>query len=321
MKFRNPACDCKVSAMVIAAFFMVSARQAGAQQEYCRTSRGSMSNGYHYEMWIQDGTNGSACLTVQGIDARFKTVWNLSGYGFVARVGLLFDQTKTDEQIGWITSDFEHSKSGNGTAWMGIYGWMVDPLKEYYIIEDWVGWRPQYTSKGSITVDGGEYDVFTAMRVQQPSIKGTQTFEQWYSVRKTPRLSGHISISEHFAKWKSLGMEAGKLYEAKLKVEGLSGSGTVEFTKGTVVVGIKPNTGVEFAPRISRGQVSYFGQGGPGGVLSLISLAGKVVRSVRVGDSGPALVATGGLADGMYFLRFEGEGRAAVTKTLLLKEW
>lgn len=321
MKLGHPVRNCKVVTAVVAAFFMASARQAAAQAEYCRTSRGDMSNGYHYEMWIQDGTNGSACLTVLGTDARFKTVWNLSGYGFVARVGLLFDQTKTDEQIGWITSDFEHVKSVNGTAWMGIYGWTVDPLKEYYIIEDWVGWRPQYTSKGSISVDGGEYDVFTAMRVQQPSVKGTQTFEQWYSVRKTPRLSGHISISEHFAKWKSLGMEAGKLYEAKLKVEGLSGSGTVEFTKGTVTVGTKPNTGVVFAPRVSRGQVSFFEPGGPGGVLSLISLTGKVVRSVRVNGSEPALVATDDLADGMYFLRFVGEGRAALTKNLLLKEW
>ena len=74
------------------------------------------------------------------------------------------------------------------------------------------------------------------MRYQQPSIKDTQTFEQWFSVRQTPRQSGHISISEHFAQWRAMGMEQGNLYEAKVKVEGLGGSGTVDFNEATVVV-------------------------------------------------------------------------------------
>jgi endo-1,4-beta-xylanase len=217
----------------------MAAAPSHAQQEYCKTSRGNVGNGYHYEMWIQDGTPGNACLTVSGEKARFKTTWNLQGYGFVARVGLLFDQTRTDEQIGWITSDFEHSLEGQGHAWVGIYGWTVDPLIEYYILEDWIGWKPQYTRKGTIQVDGGEYEVFTNTRVQQPSIKGTQTFEQWYSVRTSQRRSGRISVSEHFAQWRVLGMRTGKLYEAKLKVEGLNGSGSVEFTKATVEIGLK----------------------------------------------------------------------------------
>lgn len=238
--------------ILLLALAALSAEPARAQKSYCSTSRGNVGNGYHYEMWVSGGTSGTACLTVQGTEARFKTEWNLSSYGFVARVGLMFDQTKTDEQIGWITSDFAHTRQGNGHAWMGIYGWMVDPLKEYYIVEDWVGWKPQYTRKGTITVDGGEYDVFTNTQVQKPSVKGTQTFEQWYSVRKTQRQSGRITVSEHFAAWRAMGLQTGKLYEAKLKVEGLGGSGTVEFTQATVVVGQKPVSSVRTALRSPR---------------------------------------------------------------------
>lgn len=235
--------------LALAAF---SAPASLAQKSYCSTSRGNVGNGYHYEMWLSGGTSGTACLTVQGTDARFKTEWNLSSYGFVARVGLMFDETRTDEQIGWITSDFAHTRTGSGQAWMGIYGWMVDPLKEYYIVEDWVGWKPQYTRKGTITVDGGEYDVYTNTQVQKPSVKGTQTFEQWYSVRKTARQEGRISVSEHFAAWRSMGLQTGKLYEAKLKVEGLGGSGTVEFTQATVKVGAKPSSAARTAPKSLR---------------------------------------------------------------------
>ncbi len=209
-------------------------------EEYCESDQNVVGNGYHYEMWIQDGTAGSACMTVYGEDAKFKAEWNLASYGFVARVGLKFNQTKTAEETGWISSDFAFSKTGNGPAYMGIYGWTVSPLKEYYIVEDWNFWRPEYTYVDTITVDDGEYDVYTNMRIEQPSIKGTQTFEQWFSVRKTPRQSGHISISEHFANWEALGMEQGNLYEAKLKVEGLGGSGTVDFTEATVTVGDAP---------------------------------------------------------------------------------
>ncbi len=204
--------------------------------DVCESDQDNVGNGYHYEMWIQDGTMGNACMTVKGKDAQFKVDWDLAGYGFVARVGLKFNETKTAEQIGRFSSEFAFTKSGNGPAYMGIYGWMVNPLKEYYIVEDWNLWRPEYEYKGTITVDGGDYDVYTNQRVQQPSIKGTQTFEQWFSVRKTPRRSGHISISEHFDKWAELGMDQGRMYEAKLKVEGLGGSGTVDFTTAQVTV-------------------------------------------------------------------------------------
>lgn len=300
-----------------AALWLGGALPASAQ-EYCKTSRGNMSNGYHYEMWIQDGTSGSACMTVAGIDARFKTVWSLGGYGFVARVGKVFDQTKTAEQLGWISSDFEVTKSGSGSAWMGIYGWTVDPLIEYYIIEDWIGGRVRYQLKDTITVDDGQYDVYFNTRVNQPSIQGTKTFDQWYSVRKTPRSSGHISISEHMNHWKRLGMQPGKLYESKLKVEGLGGSGTVEFTKGTVIVGTKLTSIRMHADRSSRERGILFEHGGAPGALSLVTASGAEIRSLRIDGGEPAHVPIDGLTPGVYFLRFAERGKAPVSRAFLV---
>ena len=98
-------------------------------------------------------------------------------------------------------------------------------------------WRPNFTHEGSIDVDGGTYDVYTNVRTNAPSIHGTQTFTQYYSVRTEGRQCGHTSISEHFNGWEGLGLHLGNLYEVMLLVEGLNnGSGAVEFTSGTVVV-------------------------------------------------------------------------------------
>jgi len=212
-----------------------TAHSGGTQ--YCQSKMGNVGNGYHYEMWLASGINGTACMNVYGDNATFKVDWNMSNYGFVARVGLKYDETKTPDQIGTFTADYAFTKSGSGQGYVGIYGWMNDPMIEYYIIEDWMGnWRPNFTKAGTITVDGGQYDVYTNTQVNQPSIHGTATFPQWYSVRTAGRQCGHISVSEHFKQWTTLGMQPGKLYEVKLKVEGLNGSGSVDFTAATVKV-------------------------------------------------------------------------------------
>jgi hypothetical protein len=107
---------------------------------------------------------------------------------------------------------------------------------EYYIVEEWVGWNPGSNAQkqGSLTVDGGTYDIYTHTQTNQPSIHGTQTFPQFFSIRTSARECGHISISEHFKQWAKLGMQLGNMYEAKLLVEAMGGSGTVDFTNASV---------------------------------------------------------------------------------------
>jgi hypothetical protein len=184
-------------------------------------------------------------MTVYGVDAKFSATWTSAG-DFLARIGLPFDQTKTPTQIGTISSDFAETKTGgDGLVYVGIYGWTVSPLREYYIIDDWGSSKPAdvasdgtpRTKVGTITVDGGSYDVWKHTQTNKPAITGdNQTFDQYFSVRQTARQCGHISISEHFSQWGSLGLQLGKLEEAKLLVEAQNSTGTIDFTTATVVV-------------------------------------------------------------------------------------
>jgi hypothetical protein len=208
--------------------------------QYCGSSgNGNVgSSGYSYNLW-SDG-KGTGCMTVYGVNAAFKADWTNVG-DWIGRVGLSFDQTKTYDKIGTFSSDFAYTMTGittGGFGNIGIYGWSVNPLHEYYIAENWLGKKPNFTKVGTFTIDGeGTYDVMTNTQTNQPNITGTNaTFVQFWSVRQTPRQCGHISISKHFDEWASLGLQLGNLEEARILVEAQNNSGTIDFTTGTVVV-------------------------------------------------------------------------------------
>jgi hypothetical protein len=216
--------------------------QTGGTQVCSNTTANVANTNYSYELW-SNGV-GSGCMTVFGKDATFKANWSGAG-DFLARVGLSFDETKTPSQLGTIGTDFAETQSGTAAySFIGIYGWSVNPLHEYYIVEDWFGSHPTVNSLGSgatqvgtITVDGGKYDVYTHTQNNQPSITGTATFVQFFSIRQTARQCGHISISDHFSQWAGLGMQLGKMEEARILVEaGGNASGQIDFTTATMTV-------------------------------------------------------------------------------------
>ncbi len=212
-------------------------------KQYCSNTKGDLNSGYSYELWAEG--SGTGCMTVHGVEAAFSATWN-SVEDFLARAGLTFDRTKTPAQIGTISSEFAETKTADsGLVYVGIYGWTVDPLVEYYILDDWGSTRPgntasdgtPRTSMGTIVVDGDTYEVWTHERVNKPAITGdNKTFQQYFSIRQTARQCGRISISEHFSQWTQKGMPLGKLVEAKLLMEAQNGSGTIAFSKASVVV-------------------------------------------------------------------------------------
>jgi endo-1,4-beta-xylanase len=182
-------------------------------------------------------SGSGGCITPYGVGAAFKATWNNSG-DFLARIGFQWNSSQTYDQLGTISADYAETKtgSGGGYSFIGIYGWSQNPLREYYIVDDWFGGHPNPGTKvGTITVDGGTYDVIKNTRVNQPSIEGTSTFDQFFSIRQTARQCGHISISDHWAQWAKMGLQLGKMYEAKILVEAGGGSGTVDFTSATLV--------------------------------------------------------------------------------------
>nr|AAD37441.2 xylanase A [Scheffersomyces stipitis] len=113
------------------------------------------------------------------------------------------------------------SRQGVGAT---VYGWTRSPsLIEYYVVDSWGSYHPSNTITGTfVTVkcDGGTYDIYTAVRVNAPSIEGT-TFTQYWSVRQSATIQLAVikpltlqnatitfTFSNHFDAWKTMTSEA-----------------------------------------------------------------------------------------------------------------
>ena len=208
---------------------------SGGTQRCSSNAQGNLSGGYSWTIW-SSGTGG--CMTPYGVGAAFKANWNNSG-DFLARVGLNLGSNRPFTQLGTLSADYAHTKTGTagGYSYIGIYGWSVNPLHEYYIIDDWYGSRPSFAGDkvGSFTVDGSSYDILTHTQVNQPAITGrNETFVQFWSLRATARQCGHISITEHFRAWAAIGLTLGNMVEAKLLAEAGGGTGSIDFTSATI---------------------------------------------------------------------------------------
>jgi len=212
---------------------------------------------YHYEMWVDK--KGAQSITLswyganQGGGAAFKATW-VNPDCYLGRIGYFWGDGQEYTAYGNIFVDFNYKRSGRGTAggwsYIGIYGWSRNPnaedpnerLIEYYIVEDWFGTNQQSDDTpldtrvtlgkiiDTITVDGSIYDIHKSLRTQKPSIDGTQTFTQIFSVRRNLRNCGTISVTEHFKKWEDLGLKLGNLYEAKFLVEAGGGEGWIDMS-------------------------------------------------------------------------------------------
>lgn len=212
-----------------------SASPLSGGSAHCSSNLSGSVNGLTWTIW-SSGSGG--CLYTYGVGGAFKATWNNSG-DFLSRVGLQWNETKTYDQYGTISADFAYTKTGTagGYSYIGMYGWSNNPLVEYYIVEDWFGNGPPTgggTLKGTFNVDGGTYKVYTHTQTNQPSIHGTATFPQYFSVRQTARQCGHISLTEHFKQWASMGLNLGKMYEAKILIEAGGGVGSIDFTTANV---------------------------------------------------------------------------------------
>ena len=106
------------------------------------------------------------------------------------------------------------------------------------------GYQAVGTQKGTVTSDGSEYAIWEHQQVDQPSILGTSTFNQYISIRQSPRTSGTVTIENHFAAWAAAGMTLGSLNYQVVAVESWSGSGSgqISVAKGTAGTGTGTST-------------------------------------------------------------------------------
>lgn len=199
-------------------------------------------DGFGYELWKDNPVTARMIL---GNSGTFTCSWNSNGNNNVLfRTGRKFASRQRHEQIGNITVNYKASwsPSNTGVSYLCIYGWTQGPLIEYYIVDDWghsnrpPGSWSDAAHKGTIEIDGGVYDIYVSRRTNKPSIEGTRSFDQYWSVRRTKRTEGTISVSEHFKKWESLGMNMGRMFEVALTVEGFNSSGTAEITQHILTI-------------------------------------------------------------------------------------
>ena len=121
--------------------------------------------------------------------------------------------------------------AANGYNNISIYGWTTNPLVEYYICE--FGSVANGTYKGSVSSDGHTYSTYEHQQVNQPSIEGTATFEQYLDNWGGSSIgSNHtVTTGNHFTHWQNSGMPMGSFNYMILGTESYGGrSGYVNAT-------------------------------------------------------------------------------------------
>jgi endo-1,4-beta-xylanase len=220
-----------------------NAQMPGGGQLHSGNGTGGQGN-LAWEIW---SNTGEGELTTFSTPA-FIATWNNSG-GYLGRLGFEWGGFQGNPvphtERGEIKAQFVSRKTGTagGYSYIGMYGWTTNPCVEWYVVDDSYNNMPinpgNTTNEGDVNIDGGTYVVYTRPTTGSGGTRcsGATDWIQYYSVRRTARACGVISLSEHFRKWEELGMDmGGELLEAKILVEVGGGVGNVELPIANVSV-------------------------------------------------------------------------------------
>ena len=195
-------------------------------QTICANQTG-MHGGYFYSFWRG---GGSGCITL-GDKGNYSTSYTLGGGGNLV-AGKGWRTGSLTRVVGYNAGVFDAGTN----SYLTLYGWSTDPLIEYYVVDSWGGFLPPGHDApilGTVTSDGGTYTIYRTTRVNQPSIRGTQTFDQYWSVRTTRRETGTnqvITFANHVAAWRAHGMTLGTMNYQIMATEGFGSNGGSNLT-------------------------------------------------------------------------------------------
>jgi len=181
------------------------------------------NSGYYYSLYSSGGSAAMTFPQASTYPGNYAMTW--SGVSDV--VGGKGWSTGGNMTVGY------NIGSASGYNTISIYGWTTSPLVEYYITELGSLYTADATYKGSVTSDGHTYSTYEHEQVNQPSIEGTATFEQYLDAWGGSSIgSNHtVTTGNHFSHWESLGMPLGSFNYMILGTEAYNGaSGEVNAT-------------------------------------------------------------------------------------------
>jgi len=206
-------------------------------------------DGYYYSFWNQGG--GSVVMTL-GNGGNYSVNWsNCSNF----TCGKGWQTGSANKVVG-----FSGSFNGGNNGYLALYGWTKNPLIEYYVIENYGQWTPPgSSSQGTMTSDGGTYNLHKMQRVNQPSIVGTATFDQFFSVRTSKRSSGNVTFANHANAWRNKGWNLGSTWDYLImESEGYQSSGSANITVSDGTTNTNNNTNTNTNTNTDYGTRSAF---------------------------------------------------------------